>query len=427
MKPTARSVSPALPEAVDPEAVEHEVDHDHSSIKNGQPPQSWQNHSHEESTLSLHRSTDPSLESYSPIHEQTSVCREGASPPELSSKSEDEVSPVYAPLPDPSSYIRLLRIQSVEATSSDTSHVRCVLHLFPLEQAPPYNAISYTWGPPTPTKSIYVDGKLREIRKNCKDVLLQAYNWQPSEYYWIDAICIDQNNLEEKGPQVAMMGDLFGKAKHVLACVGNHADDSELLYATLERSELLFHKMGSFKNWKYVPPGTCALAFVLWAVCKKEKIVLQVYDALKAFRARPYFTRLWVYQELFLAQNVTVFCGKSYLPIRLFLGMSFGPLTLGMSIRRIGVKRWIINLRDRSTLVERLNSPLMDIQSPFFFAGSFIRKRLTLVKVLKDVEGLSCQDPRDMIYGIRSLLTGKPRYRSSRITCEIGSIWLLKF
>ncbi|KAF6803262.1 heterokaryon incompatibility protein [Colletotrichum sojae] len=230
------------------------------------------------------------------------------------SPTQDKKSAVYAPLPDPNSYIRLLRIQSVEATLPEAAQIRCVLEIVAIDQAPPYNAISYTWGPLTPTQSIFVDGQLCDVRENCKAVLLQAHSWGPGEYYWIDAICIDQSNLEEKGSQVALMGDLFGKAKHVLACVGEHADDSEFLYAALGEAR-----------------GSLALEFVLWAVQNDAETVRKLYHALRAFRGRPYFTRVWVYQELFLARDVILFCGESYLPVNLFHGFSISATCFPMS------------------------------------------------------------------------------------------------
>ncbi|KAF6822349.1 HETdomain-containing protein [Colletotrichum plurivorum] len=320
--------------------------------------------------------------------------------------SEGKTSAVYAPLPDANSYIRLLRIQSVEATPSEATQIRCVLEIFAIEQAPPYNAISYTWGPPTPTQSIYVDGQPREVRENCKAVLLQAYGWGPGEYYWIDAICINQSNLEEKGSQVALMGDLFGKAKIVLACVGEHADDSELLYAMLERSAGICGRMGSVED-KYLVPGPLVFEFILWAVWNETETTLKMYRALKAFLGRPYFTRVWVYQELFLARNVTIFCGKSYLPIKLFLGLSTGAFWLWFSEAQDGLKAWIIRRTGRLGLAKAHTHHRLE--NPFLKAGSFTQNRLRFDELIRHVSDLSCEDPRDMVYAIRSIADWKDK------------------
>lgn len=85
-----------------------------------------------------------------------------------------------------------------------------------VDSAPPYHAISYTWGDPGLTARVTVKGRRMEVRQNCEYVLRQAC-WHgggggggsTSRSYWVDAICIDQGNLEEKGRQVAMMGGIY--------------------------------------------------------------------------------------------------------------------------------------------------------------------------------------------------------------------------
>ena len=44
------------------------------------------------------------------------------------------------------------------------------------------------------------------VRKNCADVLRQVQHFKTSKYHWVDAMCIDQQNIPEKNVQVATMG-----------------------------------------------------------------------------------------------------------------------------------------------------------------------------------------------------------------------------
>ncbi|KAH8194009.1 hypothetical protein TruAng_011824 [Truncatella angustata] len=120
-------------------------------------------------------------------------------------------------LPSPEDYIRLLEIK--EIGFSDTTGISCELTLWPLDpkDRPKYHAISYTWGDPKFTTYLRINGKKFQVRQNCEYALRQAHSHGGSRYYWLDAICIDQNDTTEKGHQVAMMGDIYRNAAHVLA------------------------------------------------------------------------------------------------------------------------------------------------------------------------------------------------------------------
>jgi hypothetical protein len=134
---------------------------------------------------------------------------------------------IHEPLPTSTPHFRLLEIHQAD------SQIVCELSIWPVAEAPPYCAISYTWGDLASTTSITVNNEEWIVRTNCAYVLRQAFASRSSKYYWIDAICIDQTSTREKNHQVAMMGQLYKRASKVLACVGSHADDSEFLFESL--------------------------------------------------------------------------------------------------------------------------------------------------------------------------------------------------
>lgn len=109
----------------------------------------------------------------------------------------------HTPLPDPRTHIRLLKILK----GSVYELVKCALTAWPLDTAPSFYAVSYTWGEPSDLAVIVIDAKCRTVRRSCEYVLQQAYASGVDTYYWIDAICIDQTNTNEKNYQVAMMGE----------------------------------------------------------------------------------------------------------------------------------------------------------------------------------------------------------------------------
>ncbi|KAF9763118.1 hypothetical protein IL306_003236 [Fusarium sp. DS 682] len=102
-----------------------------------------------------------------------------------------------------------------------------------------FYAISYTWGDSGFTEKTSINGQVMAVTKNCHYALTQVNDRYPSSpgnpvYIWIDSICINQDDNDEKSYQVAMMGDIYTKAFKVLACIGPHEDNSEMLSNILD-------------------------------------------------------------------------------------------------------------------------------------------------------------------------------------------------
>ncbi|KAH7072130.1 heterokaryon incompatibility protein-domain-containing protein, partial [Paraphoma chrysanthemicola] len=121
----------------------------------------------------------------------------------------------HDPLPDSPRHIRLLEILQGDFGQ----HVICTLSTWEFDNAPPYVAISYTWGDPKSTTDITVNERCMLVRKNCEYALQQVFHniKNHRQYVWLDAICIDQSNIRERGHQVAFMGELYKKSSQVFA------------------------------------------------------------------------------------------------------------------------------------------------------------------------------------------------------------------
>ncbi|KIW01409.1 uncharacterized protein PV09_07173 [Verruconis gallopava] len=130
----------------------------------------------------------------------------------------------YEPLQNPSEWIRLAHIHS--PLDGDSSNVISIT-LKSFRRAPDlhYDALSYTWGDSTKTEPIVVNASRFEATKNLIAALQQLRDSrldkiQRSNLIWIDALCINQNDEEEKSKQVQMMRNIFGSAVQVLVCLG---------------------------------------------------------------------------------------------------------------------------------------------------------------------------------------------------------------
>ncbi|PMD15666.1 heterokaryon incompatibility, partial [Hyaloscypha hepaticicola] len=81
---------------------------------------------------------------------------------------------------------------------------------------PTYEAISYTWGDATKVRIITIGGKKVEITANAFQVISRrASYWEP-KLIWIDSVCINQKDLEERSRQVQLMRELYRNASRVI-------------------------------------------------------------------------------------------------------------------------------------------------------------------------------------------------------------------
>jgi len=99
--------------------------------------------------------------------------------------------------------VRLAKI--IYSNRQDGSYIQLKLQTFLLSSSPPYNALSYVWGLPSPCRTIMVNGERLRIRENLWYFLWQASIPEGCEYLWIDALCINQDDTSERNHQVRMM------------------------------------------------------------------------------------------------------------------------------------------------------------------------------------------------------------------------------
>jgi len=130
----------------------------------------------------------------------------------------------------------------------NTDSIR-VLHLLPgafdddinvelaevtLSRSPPYEALSYVWGSPTPTDPISCHGEDILVTANCISAMRHLRHKKKPRTLWIDAICIDQSLMDERNHQVGLMGDIYSKAKRVVIWLGEETVESDYLMSFLK-------------------------------------------------------------------------------------------------------------------------------------------------------------------------------------------------
>lgn len=135
---------------------------------------------------------------------------------------------LYSSLSLESNTIRLLRILPNENEDAD---IKCTLFVYPLYDSGRgthrYEALSYVWGDADDSRSICVNGHRLTVRANLHIALSRLRDPVLDRIIWIDAICINQEDLNERGHQVQLMAKIYSKASQVVIWLGEAADNSD--------------------------------------------------------------------------------------------------------------------------------------------------------------------------------------------------------
>jgi hypothetical protein len=143
----------------------------------------------------------------------------------------------YPTLGAKSTQIRLLELLPLKRNGyypTDTStwfnceNIECNLTVYTLEQAPTYDALSYAWGSDEPTVPVTINGQNVLVRPNLAYALAALRNSKP-RVLWIDALCIDQDNIHERNHQVRLMGAIYRQSEQVLVWLGRPKSGMDFL------------------------------------------------------------------------------------------------------------------------------------------------------------------------------------------------------
>lgn len=202
----------------------------------------------------------------------------------------------HSPLPNETS-IRLLRLLPGERNSD----IRCRLEFADINNLPKFGGISYTWGDPADKEKIICDEGYLFVPSNLVDVLRVLRKEEDALLLWGDAACIDQSNVPEKGHQVNLMGKVFAGAERVHIWLGQSNGDAEEAFGFIH--DILEVDKSVPYNSRDTVGAKAIEAFV-------DNISDTRWNAFKRVTAHPWFTRIWVIQEVGLAPEATVMCGE---------------------------------------------------------------------------------------------------------------------
>lgn len=245
---------------------------------------------------------------------------------------------------------------------------------------PEYEALSYAWGSMADPYFIYIQEAEGEsalaITQNLAEALHYLRYEDRSRVLWIDAICVDQSDIKERGHQVLRMADIYSLASRVLIWLGPEHDDSTLAIQELDAlgstikiewgtQQVITLSGGESDRWIEQP-----LPFA-------EDRIIQV--SIESFLDRSWFQRLWIWQEVRLANvKALIVCG--------------GTSMLWDTFRNAIFCLYGKQQHSSPTRMEQLIN-----------ICNYGSSRCSLTELLYSTRYAHCSDERDKVYAILSL------------------------
>ncbi|KAJ8116605.1 hypothetical protein OPT61_g2010 [Boeremia exigua] len=320
-------------------------------------------------------------------------------------------------MPDPQSLydvqlqgrdIRLVRLIP-DPDADEASPTECCLSRECLDDLPPYYALSYVWGDPDLTETIRCNGEPLEVTVNLAKALRRLRQGfvppessrskqrvrltrrgspvpyvEPAPHYlfWIDAICINQQNVTERSHQVQLMKDVYSRARGVVVWLGDQDPKEEGVAAAIEAVKLVvIHKARDRES-------VLTTKKLYQKMCDSE--IPHAFYSLNTLFASGWYTRLWCVQEAACARETYLLFNRHALN--------------GKDI--VSFHTWL-----RYKCDDQSDDPVSEFSLQSFKNMEEIERRLSAKsKILSPLyllslfRSLEAKDPRDNIYGLLGLL-----------------------
>ncbi|CAO2651357.1 Nn.00g039270.m01.CDS01 [Neocucurbitaria sp. VM-36] len=289
--------------------------------------------------------------------------------------------------------VRLLAIKR----HNDALHLATQVHK--LDHIPEYAAVSYVWGT-TPASKI--------ASCNNRDLLITQSAFEMLQYldadrlFWIDAICINQNDAEEKAIQIPLMEQLFSKAAFVVVWTGISTPQTRTFMTELPRV------LENARRWvsniaKNIDPSTredCTMPsqdHPFWVGC---------YQLLH----NQWFKRFWTFQEVIFAKRSIIFSDSAWIyPDDLIEFVLEGRLKGYFHYEQESIGYFCGNYADADRAI-------LDLRFiPKIRLSLQANSNQTFPYLLFDLRHRQVKEPVDRIWGVAALLSGDKRQKLASI------------
>jgi Heterokaryon incompatibility protein (HET) len=269
----------------------------------------------------------------------------------------------------------------------------------------PFLALSYVWGPreaPDAGSTISVDGKRVPVSRNLRAALSSLCDprpraaaageessndgWERMRHFdsvaealrilelegeeslaiWVDALCINQADLDEKSHQIRFMPRIYTNAFSVIMWLGEEEESDELAFDLIRDA----------------PHGPIVELF-------KSADKSKHWEALGRLFARPYWSRVWILQEVLLSRNAAMLCCGSLKIVWFRAAMFFEKLEAAALV--------IASEASRNFLCKMSRNP---VSLAVTYWQRVRGSKFSFLDYLVMVASRDCTDARDRVFGI---------------------------
>jgi hypothetical protein len=308
----------------------------------------------------------------------------------------------------------------------------------------PYNAVSYTWGDPTPTRSLIVDcDQSLRVTENVGflvDFLFKGMN-SGTSFFWVDALCVNQVDLEEKSSQVSLMRDIYQHASQVIIWLGMPIgsyeedaiedlqrwerffklyDENKDIYGVIlsnranKNAQSISGSSGTVWMKEVAPDGRVRMRRPSITDMSQRHMTPAMVEArfrlhygkklptdwnwghISLLLSKPWFERVWVIQEAFAGSKVLVHCGTKVMPWE-----EFNFVT--SRLMRYGLDASVHHGTGESDQTAIKTIPTGLRSSVFIHALKIVKaekKTLRLAPLLLITSRYQATNPRDKVYAL---------------------------
>ncbi|GAP87180.1 putative heterokaryon incompatibility protein [Rosellinia necatrix] len=262
---------------------------------------------------------------------------------------------------------------------------------------PSYTALSYAWGCEEATVPLMVSNMQLCVTQNLYTILETLSSRDASQYLWVDAICINQNDVAERAIQVRLMGSVYSRASLVLVFLSPVSAPFDIGISFLERA-------ATHANEHYEPALSPHIAIDGLNLHSEA-----LRDSLIGFFGTAWWTRVWTVQEFALARNVLFQCGQRRID-RTTLGRAFECLRdherncCWASLRVAdGYPRGYLDIPSPANGGLSIFRSILRYDQIHTMIAPDDTEGYDFVELMKAFRPRLCSDPRDRIYGMLGL------------------------
>lgn len=285
----------------------------------------------------------------------------------------------------------------------------CTLEDADLDHAPSYAALSYTWGkasyqkgrPPEQVYEVTINGETIQTQQNLHDAFrhLSKHVRSRSCRFWVDFVCINQQDVAERSLQVQYMAEIYQKAEVIYAWLGVPFDEEETKMAVkLMREFNQFLREGLERHGGDLRPVTASMnTDSVGFPTESRPDPISAWDGIAEMFNQHYWQRTWVYQEATTPREIWFWCGDHcfndiHLSATVYFGYEYSrfPEFSPRFVSAAGPNgsAWAMSVARTA-------------RQTYLKTGG-----QTMLQLVKQVRKARCTDPRDKIFAPRGHAVG---------------------